>query len=270
MKNEIVMQLFSRRVLTEQIASSQIRALSDFEDGLMRPEKCDLHEPIRMAFNADDLREPVRWLTHPSAWFMYKKGKPTNILGWIKNEMPGEVWVSEGPGKPSRLAPRRAQPIFVNNWTSYFDGTWSKKIGIEKVRKFSVEMFRASESEFGFLTTSSDLDAKNYLITEQEFTKSVGYEGLDPEHGMPGLYWITIFGPRLVSWLGAEALTSGPGLAEQLESGAILLQFGESPDDCRSSKVLDEQRRTIERLGEMKFFDIRFPNRKLESPNWDG
>ena len=169
---------------------------------------------------------------------MYKKGRPAYISGWIRNEMPGEVWVSEGPGKPSRLISRRAQPVFVNTWTSYFDGRWSKKLGMEKLRKFAVEMFLASGSEFGFLATSSDLDAKNYLITDQGLTRSMTYEGLDQEHGIPGLYWITIFGPLLVSWLRAEALGPGAGFVQQLDRGGVLLQFGEIPDDCRSPEVL--------------------------------
>jgi hypothetical protein len=200
---------------------------------------------------------------------MYKKGKPTHIMGWIKNEMPGDVWVSEGRGKPSRLASPRAQPLFVNHWTSYFDGRWSKKIGIDRIRDFTVKMFQASEADFGFLTTSSDFDAKHYVVTEQEGTKSIGYEGLDLEHGIPGLYWVTIFGPQLASWLGTEALASGPGLAEQFSHGAILLQFGKTQDGCRSPDVLDEQRQVIERLGALRFFNIRSLDRRLDAPKWE-
>lgn len=47
MKNELATALFSRQFLTESVATEQITALSDFGDGLMRPDKYSEVEPIR-------------------------------------------------------------------------------------------------------------------------------------------------------------------------------------------------------------------------------
>lgn len=49
----------------------------------------------------------------------------------------------------------------------------------------------------------------------------------------------------------------------------MALKFCESPDDCRSLEVLQKQRTTVDWLGPQRFFDIRYPDRKLDVPNWN-
>src|SRR5207302_10975879 len=105
---------------------------------------------------------------------------------------------AEGLDVPSHLAPLRRRPVFVNLWTTYFDGRWTKKAGVEKLKELALEMLHVSNAEFGFLTTLTDLDAKNYLVTQEGACRCMSYEGKDPEYGIPRLYWLNTFGPRLV------------------------------------------------------------------------
>jgi len=56
---------------------------------------------------------------------------------------------------------------------------------------------------------------------------------------------------------------------KELAGGGVSLKFCESPDDCRSLENLQRQQVAIEWLGRQRFFDIRFPDRKLDVPNWD-
>ena len=64
------------------------------------------------------------------------------------------------------------------------------------------------------------------------------------------------------------------GIPEELATlkhvvgGGWVLKFCESPDHCRDIDVLQRQRAAIEWLGPEKFFDIRFPDRKLATPDW--
>jgi hypothetical protein len=86
---------------------------------------------------------------------------------------------------------------------------------------------------------------------------------------VPGLYWINFFSDQYAKWLGLEELPKELAVCERLAGGGVLLKFCESPGDCRNLDVLQKQRAAIEWLGPQKFFDIRYPDRKLDVPNWD-
>jgi len=249
MKNELEMQLFSRRPLTDAIARQQITALSDFGSGLMRPDKCSEVDPIRTPFDPADIRKPIEWLAQPFGEFFYQKGRPIHVSG--------QMW-NHDRGSDSRFP----SPLFVNYWTGQFDGRWARKVGIEKVEDFVLEMFRVTRSDFGFLTSEVDVKAKNTA------PPIVSYQGLDPENGVPGLYWINFFSDEYAKWLGLDDLPKELAALKRLAGGGVSLKFCESPDDCRSLEVLQKQRAAIEWLGPEKFFDIRFPDRKQDTPNW--
>jgi hypothetical protein len=249
MKNELEMTLSSRRYLSESVAGEQIAALSNFGGGLMRPDKCNNFEPIRTPFNSADMDEPIRWLAQPQGNFFYKKGRPVHLSG--------EMWNRTLP--PTS---RFASPLFSNYWTGRFDGKWAVQIGIEKVEDFVSEMFRVTSSDFALLTTGVDWKAKN------QGPMSFSYKGSDLGSGIPGLYWINFFSDALAEWLGLADFPKELAASKRLSGGGVALKFCESPDHCRDIDVLQKQRATIEWLGAEKFFDIRFPDRKLDTPDW--
>lgn len=256
MKNELAMCLFSRRSLTDSVARDQITALSDFGCGLMRPDKCSEFEPIRTQFNPTDIREPIRWLAKPHGEFFYRKGRPAHVTG--------EMWnLTHSP------TARFPSPLFTNYWTGQFDGKWANRVGIEKVEDFVSEMFRVTGSDFGLLTSEVDLRSKNRTAPKQGQIQSLSYEGLDPARGVPGLYWINLFSDEFARWLGLSEIPKELAVLKSLGGGGVSLKFCESPDDCRSLAALRRQQVAIEWLGPQKFFDIRFPDRKLDAPNWD-
>jgi hypothetical protein len=55
MKDALEMVLLSRRSLTDVVAKAQIEALSNYCDGLMRPNKCSEVNPIRTPFDPADI-----------------------------------------------------------------------------------------------------------------------------------------------------------------------------------------------------------------------
>lgn len=250
MKKELVMNMRSRQSLTESVAKKQIAALNDFADGLMRPDKCGEFEPIRTPFDPADIREPIQWLSKPHGTFFYRKGRPTHVSGQMWN-------LTHSP------TARFPSPLFTNYWTGQFDGYWTKRVGIEEIEGFVLEMFHVTGSDFGFLTSGIDENAKN------QPAPNCSYKGLDPATGVPGLYWINFFSDQYAEWLGLGELPRELAVLKKLARGGISLKFCDSPEDCRSLEVLQKQRTAIEWLGPQRFFDIRFPERKLEVPNWD-
>jgi hypothetical protein len=250
MKNELEMTFSSRRSLTESVARKQITALSNFGGGLMRPDKCNNVEPIRTPFDSADINEPIRWLAKPQGTFFYRKGSPIYLSG--------EMW--------NRTLPPTshfASPLFSNYWTGRFDGKWAVKVGIEKVEDFVSEMFRATGSDFALLTTGDDRKAKN------QGPMSYSYQGFDLASGVPGLYWINFFSDAFAEWLGLSGFPKELAASKRLPGGGVSLKFCEAPDRCRDIDVLQRQRAAIEWLGPARFFDIRFPDRKLDTPDWD-
>lgn len=249
MKNELQMTLSSRRPLTESFAREQIAALSEYGGGLMRPDKASEFEPIRSPFDPADLSGPVRWLAKPFGEFLYRKGRPVYLEG--------AMWNRTMP--PTSRFP---SPLFSNYWTGSFDGKWAERIGMQKVEDFLSEMFRMTGADFALLTPAVDRKAKN------QGPMSFSYQGVDLELGVPGLYWINLFSDYLAGWLGLNTIPKELAALTRLPCGGWLLKFCESPDRCRDIDVLQKQRVAIEWLGEEKFFDIRFPDRKLKTPDW--
>jgi hypothetical protein len=250
MKDELAFRLFSRRPLTPPAVRDQIIALSNFGDGLFRPDKCSAFEPIRTPFEPTDIREPISWLSKPGGIFMYRKGRPAHFAG--------EIWnLSRSPDARFPAGP------FTNYWTGDFDGKWANRVGIEKVENFVSEMFSVTGSDFSLLTTEVDLKAKNRP------TNSYSYAGMDLATGVPGLYWINLFSDQYAEWLGLGELPKELAELKKLAGGGVSLKFCESQEDCRSIEVLQKQRAAIDWLGPEKFFDIRLPDRKATVPDWD-
>lgn len=249
MKDALTMALFSRRKLTPLVAREQIAALSSFGGGLMRPDKCSEAEPIRSAFDPADLSGPIEWLLKPNGTFLYRKGSPI--------QMSGEIW-----NLSRSLTARVPAGPFVNYSTGRFDSRWVAQIGIATVRDFVVDMFHATGSDFGFLTDISDLQSKNTSAV------SYSYKGMNPETGLPGLYWMNLFSDELANWLCLTDFPQELAILRRLPRGGFSLQFCESPEQCSSASVLQKQRAAIEWLGPEKFFDVRSPNRKAETPDW--
>ena len=263
----MAIRLFSRQELVEGVAERQIAVLSNGGGGLMRPDKCGRSEPIRTPFDPSRIDEAATWLSAPAGRFMYRKGRPANVTGVMWNRSNPELWERDTRGKPiRRMSPKFPPPLFINHWTADFDSKWAFSIGLEKVVDLAIEMFDASGSDFGLLTTLADLNAKN--IDQGETATSISYRGLDPALGVPGLYWINLFSVEFAGWLGLSRPLEDLVSRKTLADGGVMLRFGESPKGFRDPENLERQRLLIERLGPEKFFDIRFPDRKLDAPNW--
>lgn len=261
MTRELVMRLFSRRPFSAESAARQIHALSSFEEGILRPETWAEFEPIRRPFDPQDLSGPVEALSSPAGTFMYRHNLPTKFSGVI--------WNRSRPKLHNNAVAKFPPPLFLNYWTAAFHPSTVKKVGVPKLQSFAVAMFEAAEADFGFLTSSADFDAKNHEVRLLPTgAQSMKYVGLDPDKGIPGLYWMNLFSSTLEQWLRLDESLPDVTDLKHLRNGARVLQFGDVPDDCESLEIVDQQKRMVERLGASKFFDIRHPDRPLEAPKW--
>jgi hypothetical protein len=249
MKDRLVFALFSRNSLTESLARRQIAALANFDGGIACPDKWGEFEPLKRPFQADDISIPVQCLAKPHGDFFYRKGKPIRLSG--------EIWNLTHP--PTARFP---SPLFTNYWTGRFEARWVEKVGIQKVQDCVCELFRVSGSEFGFLTTESDVKAKNTSAI------SYSYLGMKLQNGVPGLYWMNLFSNGLANWLGLGTFPSRLAESTMLRGDLWSITFSSSPGRCRDIDILQKQRAAIDWLGSDRFFDVRSPERKLTAPDW--
>ncbi|UWZ86367.1 hypothetical protein [Occallatibacter riparius] len=249
MRYRLVFVLSSRRSQTEEIARRQISTLVNFGDGIVCPDKWGTFEPLKTPFNAEDIDIPVQGLSKPQGNFHYRKGKPVQLSGEIYNRT-----------HPSTA--RFPSPLFTNYWVGRFEGKWVDRVGIRTVRECVSEMFMVSGADFGFLTTEADMEAKN------QRKPVMSYQGLTLDSGIPGMYWINFFSEGLAKWLGIDSFPKRLAASKQLAGSGVLLEFCESPGECRDIEAIQRQRTAIEWLGPEKFFDIRFPNRSATLP-WE-
>ncbi len=231
------------------------------------PDKCDVHEPVRERFDPGDLREPVRWLSQPGGQFAFRRNRPPRVRGFISNERFREIRTQESKGGPwIPMEARFPEPLFLTHWAVWLDGAVARKRGTAVLKRFLVQMFEVSMSEYGFLTTEDDHKKKNFLVIDEGDGTTESYVGTDPEKGVPGIYWMNLFGPAYANWLGRTELQSVVGIHEPLPNGSVFLQFGDAPETCSSPEILRQQREAANALGEDKFFDIQGPERHLRSP----
>jgi hypothetical protein len=267
MSKTLKMQLYSQGQITADSARRQIEALSSFENGVFRPQKCDTSEPLKELFHPSDISEPIRWLVQPGADFKFKSSKPFKTEGFISNRHFPPMWTKEKPkGDLLPVKPKHREPHFLTSWTMWIDSAALRKLGVDLLTRFAVSMFTNSQAEYGFLTSENDHEAKNFLVKElPSGATSSRFVGTDPELGVPGLYWLNLFGPKYAAWLGPQ-LEKVPGVAKPIEGGGISLIFATSPEEAEMEEVLMHEREAIALLGPEKFFDVRHPERKPASP----
>jgi len=138
----------------------------------------------------------------------------------------------------------------------------------ELLEQLLCDACRTAHAEYGFVAMDQDYRIKHFQSVKEGVSEVQQYVGDNPEHGIPGLYWMNFFGPVYVDYFGKEELASLRDRADVvfLDDGPVYLRFGRRPEDSDAPATLEQQRAVIRILGDAAFFDLRDPTRKLEVP----
>lgn len=267
-KRYLKLEVFSRRPLTEDFARSQLELLINYKGGIFCPERCDVGEPLHENFDPENLKEPIRWVSQRGGQVTFKRNHSIRLLGYIKNELLAKIWTRESRRGPKvEYLPNALDPAFCTTWVVWIDAVVTKREPYGLLKNFLIEVFKVSKADYGFLTPEDDHKAKNYLVTAvDENTTSSEFVGDNLEKGLPGLYWMNLFGNLYVEWFGKGKFKRIKcHEAQFLDDSGVFLQFGASPEECMSAYVLQRQQEAIELLNPNAFFDITRPERKLET-----
>jgi hypothetical protein len=240
---EFVLKAFSRASLDRAAARTALAFLDEYADGRLRPEECGVYEPFE-PYQAGSFEEYVDWLVNPGGEFCFRR---PSLQGCISN-----LCVPTGAAVP--------QPTFRTRWSLRIEAFDES----EFLQRLLSDACRAARADYGFVATDADYRAKHFSSVPEGVSEVQQYIGENPEHGIPGLYWLTFFGPIYVDHFGADALASIPE-AVVLDAGAVCLRFGEPAEETS-----DRRQAVIRILGERAFFDRDRPDRELVVPSTVG
>lgn len=247
------------------IALDHLKFFSDYKEGLFRPEKCDVYEPIKEIFNPDDLTTPARWLSQPRGRVMVKKRKPFYYEGYIDNMRHSEMWINDSQVPEARPP----DPIFLIELCLWIDMKALKVLGAETVIQFFIDFYLQIGGEYGYMAADEDHHLKNYRVVPIDIGISHRFEGDNLEKCLPGIFWINIFGGAYVDWFGKQKLVTTPCFRhEELPDGSHYIQTAEDVMYYRDPAGVESDNRILQHLGPDAFYDIKLPDKICRVPDF--
>lgn len=144
-----------------KLSENVIRFISSYDDGILRPDKCNAYEPINKNFSKDELFEPISWLSQPGGAFYFKKTKGLKLEGAIENLRFAPIWIEGKLMKPSV-----PEPVYLGEIRVFWEGEIVRKKGIDYWLAFIKGLCNAAKTNTAILQLQSENN--NVLIKEDE------------------------------------------------------------------------------------------------------
>ena len=219
---------FIRSLLLAWSSSSQL-------DARLRAEFFDLGEPIRRSIAEEGLETAVQeWLSAGMALMLRRQEIPAYVasIDWRREK---------------GLDPRP----FPWSCTVWLDDIAGDTLADQFLR-FLIAHF---DPTFARVSTYDDDREKHFVVYQDGKAKAEEFLGLDVGKTLPGIYWITYFGPWAVHKVGRALLDSLPAHNVEPIDGGYLVRAYDSASDAGSPTAQEAERQIIEHLGRHHFFD---------------
>jgi hypothetical protein len=115
---------------------------------------------------------------------------------------------------------------------------------------------------FAFACATEEYAAKN-LSTEGGGLRAIG---IDIAKHLPGVYWLTFFGPPYRTFIGDQRLLSAPTEQVTACGPGYIVKLSADPAAWRSSEYGQREVAVRQHLGPQYFFSREFQNRETVSP----
>jgi hypothetical protein len=264
----LYIRVFSRNALDPNVAGTQLGFLFDFADHIFLPDECGPYAPFK-PFDADAFARYVTWFAAPGGEFGFRCSRaPFVAEGYLANLDFPEMFVTvEGSPEP-QLLPGRSSPSFRVRWSIQVEWRNVPASATSLIESFFLQSCRITQADFAFVALNSDYKAKHFTAVRNRESRIEQYLGDDPRHGIPGLYWMNIFGPLYADWFGTDRIAAASQFAETtyLPDGSVYLRFGDRAEASETAGIRERQRRAIQALADDAFFDIERPGRVLNVP----
>jgi hypothetical protein len=145
---------------------------------------------------------------------------------------------------------------------------------LDAVIDIAVTLFGAIRGQYGFVCDSEEFVEKN--VIDAWFDEKLGrrrggrVQGTNLFEGLPGIYWVNLFGPAYLDFFGQEKLrTLGAEMVQEVEPDCLLIRTSDSPFDWNSAETVRTQVEVVEKLGTGAFFDLRNPDGSHPAPKFE-
>lgn len=231
--------LFTNHQFNTQDKASALFEFLNKMDKLFVPTRFDIKEPVRKVYQKHDLSEPIKFLS----------GYPDHLNG--------DIFVKGDKFK--FIARFNWSKSTISTWQMYLENEFFSQPGrIEKFIQFIAEICKHFDIIYGGAAPEEDWDAKHWLTSDLPSGGTSSKKlGLSLERCLPGIYWLTIFGKRLVEHFGREKIQNLPSYrVVDLGKGGILVMLREKAFDSSLPERLHDDSEVVEFLGRNYFFDI--------------
>jgi hypothetical protein len=228
-------RLFTRQDLSDR---STLDVLwRHLDDPIVRPTRYDSSERLTHEFGPDAVGEAAEM--YATRRYLFVKGAESDFLAQFNRARdPLSVWTLW-------LEAAALQGDSKDAWLAWILGVCARLPVLSGLA--------CSESEHEAKHADVDTTARGGVIR-----RARGSSINEFFRYLPGLYWLTIFGPELTRAFGAETLAGLPGVqVHRIGSDQIAIQLDESPVPDDMDARLAKEAELADRLGAEFFFDRR-------------
>jgi hypothetical protein len=210
-------------------------------DVRLRPEFFGLGEPIRRSIAKEGIEAAVRtWVDSGMSVLLRRRSKP-------KFEASIEWW-------------RREKSLDPRPFPWGCSVTLSLSAGDELALKLFRFLIRYFEPAFGHISTYDDRRAKHFITYEDRVGQAEQYVGMDVGETLPGVYWVTYFGPWSVKKVGEDRFATLKAYkVEPINSGYLVYAYS-TVKEAGSSAAQEAENQIMNHLGRANFFDKALVN----------
>lgn len=217
-----------------------------FQQGVkLRPEFYDQGEPVKKSFNKNGIEDAIQLWISEQLPLMFKRKKVPAFLMDID-------WRSV-KGKDKRHFPWGCT-VWLNN-----------KAGDKVACQLFEFLCKHFEPVFGFITTEQDYNAKHFVSLETQMGLVEKYEGTEVQETIPGVYWKTFFGDRLIKTIGKTEFSKISSDKSTIINDGILLT------PYQYSKIIgsEEGERREKEIKNILGMDLFFEKKKIGLKNFE-
>jgi hypothetical protein len=127
--------------------------------------------------------------------------------------------------------------------------------------KVGEALYSVFASSYARAYTKSEFQAQHFSRSKRAL------QGVRFGPAIPGVYWLNVFGPEIVAFLGPARFESCPAYAKhRLSDGSWVIQAVKSPTEWVLPEVQDLKQAIRKHLGDDAFFDVDRPHRPIRLP----
>ena len=212
----------------------------------LRPQYFDLGEPVRRSLEKEGLQRAVRlWVDGQMPLYLSRRTRPRMMVSMR--------W------RPEKGKDPRPFPWGCTVWLA-------RSAGDDRAVNLFRFLIGHFEPAFGSVSTEEDSRAKHWVTFQDRLGRAEVYMGLDvgrfvtitTDYGrdvLPGVYWLTYFGPGAIRLLGGDHFARLKAHKVEKDGAGYLAWAYSSGSEAGTPVALHAEATILEQLGKEHFFD---------------